>query len=297
MFNVDVTKMRAGSGLYIDILDTVAALLLRDDVVGRTVDGGQWESNFKWEWEERRNSLGEVVVGDCNTSESFRLCEEEVRRKFPDQRVYPLYLIISTDKTELTKFGMCFTYKYYNKTYIFIWCTYVFLYIHFSMIHIHFFDPNLHIVHRSLWPVYVTVGNLTSEAMNKSTGSAVTGFCPFVPYKSLELETLLDDHGEMGERSKGRRLVAMKHISRYNEQEFLKQLLTSIREAETLGPVKLQVGVGQHARQELFYPQLVTCVTDNEGGNQVMCIKSTKCKKPCRCCTCYMKDVCNAGKT
>lgn len=118
MFNIDVRGLKHGSGLYIDLLDTVACLLLKNDVVGRTNDNGQWESNFKYEWEEKRNELGQLSISDCNTSESFRLCEEEVRRLFPRNRVYPLYLIISTDKTELTKFGNIYSFLSY--TYVFL---------------------------------------------------------------------------------------------------------------------------------------------------------------------------------
>ena len=93
-----------------DLIDTVAGLLLRNDLIGRVKENGEWESIFKYEWEEKRNDMGDITIGDCNTSESFRLCEEEARRLFPGQEVYPLYLTISTDKTELTKFGMTYTF-------------------------------------------------------------------------------------------------------------------------------------------------------------------------------------------
>ena len=101
--NVDTAQK--GVGLYVDILDTIASLLLRNDVVGKVSDTGEWEWNFKWEWEEKLNSSGEVTIGDCSTSESFRLAQEEVRRMYPDLVVYLLYIIICTDKTQLCKFG------------------------------------------------------------------------------------------------------------------------------------------------------------------------------------------------
>ena len=149
---------------------------------------------------------------------------------------------------------------------------------------------------RSIWPVYITCGNFTVDTMNKQTGSALTGCCPYVPYKSKELEVLLEEKGGMGARSQGKREIAVKHITRYFEQEFLNEMFTSIKDVQATGPIKLQVGVGTNARTELFYPELVVCVTDNEGGNQIMCIKSTKCKMPCRCCTFKAIDVCVAGK-
>ena len=99
MFDSDVTKLKPGTGLFIDVLDSIGSLLLRNDVVGNSLE------NFKWEYEEKRNSEGEIVIGDCNTSESFSLCQEEVRRKFPNQRVYVMYIIITTDKSLLCKFG------------------------------------------------------------------------------------------------------------------------------------------------------------------------------------------------
>lgn len=103
--DVDVNALQKGVGLYVDILDTIASLLLRNDVVGKVSDSGQWEWNFRWEWEEKLNSNGEVTIGDCNTSDSFRLAEDEVRRMYPHLEVYLLYIIMSTDKTQLCKFG------------------------------------------------------------------------------------------------------------------------------------------------------------------------------------------------
>ena len=111
MFDSDVTKLKPGTGLFIDVLDSIGSLLLRNDVVGNSLE------NFKWEYEERRNSEGEIVTGDCNTSESLRLCQEEARRKFPNQRVYVMYVVITTDKSELTKFGTYVTYTHFPHTY------------------------------------------------------------------------------------------------------------------------------------------------------------------------------------
>ena len=111
MFDSDVTKLKPGTGLFIDVLDSIGSLLLRNDVVGNSLE------NFKWEYEEKRNSEGEIVISDCNTSESFRLCQEEVWRKFPNQRVYVMYVIITTDKSELTKFGTSTTYTHIPHTY------------------------------------------------------------------------------------------------------------------------------------------------------------------------------------
>ena len=133
--------------------------------------------------------------------------------------------------------------------------------------------------------------------MNRQAGSALTGCCPYVPYGSMALEKLLEEYGDMGARSQGKREVAVKHVTRYFEQEYLNELFTSVRDAQAEGVVRLQVGVGPNARTELFYPQIMVCVSDNEGGNQIMCIKSTKCKKPCRCCSFNIKDICDTGKS
>ena len=102
---LSVDTAQKGVGLYVDILDTTAALLLGNDVVGRVGDSGEWEWSFKWEWEEKLNSSGEVTTGDCSTSESLRPAQEEVRRVYPDLVVCPLYTIIGTDKTQLCKLG------------------------------------------------------------------------------------------------------------------------------------------------------------------------------------------------
>lgn len=106
MFDSDVTKLKPATGLFIDLLDTIGSLLLRSDVVGNSLE------NFNWEYEEKRNSEDEIVVGDCNTSESFRLCQDEVRRKFPNQRVYVLYVIVTTDKSQVDNFGTSTTYTH-----------------------------------------------------------------------------------------------------------------------------------------------------------------------------------------
>lgn len=280
MFNTDVTKLKFGSGVYMDILDTIAGLLLRNDVVGTTNENGQWDSNFKYEWEDRRNDTGEVVRGNCNTSESFRLCQEEVRRLYPHLEVYPLYVVVSMDKTEMGKF--CKTCSFLLRTCVFLTSSYIFVLS----------------AKRSLIPLYVTLGNLTVQCMNGQYGSPLTGCCPQVPYSGRELEKLLEEYGDMGARSQGKREIAARLILRYFEQEFIDEVLTSVKNITARGEViRLQVGAGPDARTELFYPQVVLCVTDNEGGNQVMCIKSTRCKKPCRCCTFKLTDICDTGNS
>ena len=127
MFDTDVTKLKFGSGVYMDILDTVAGLLLKNDVVGTTNENGQWESNFKYEWEDGRNEMNEVVRSNCNTSESFRLCQEEVRRLHPHLDVYPLYVIVSMDKTEMGKF--CKTCSFVLSTCVFLTSSYIFFFV------------------------------------------------------------------------------------------------------------------------------------------------------------------------
>jgi hypothetical protein len=119
-----------------------------------------------------------------------------------------------------------------------------------------------------------------------------------VPYSGKELEKLLEEYGDMGARSQGKREIAGRLILRYFEQEFIDEVLTSIKNIMARGEVvRLQVGAGPNARTELFYPQVVRCVTDNEGGNQVMCIKSTRCKKPCRCCTFKLTEIYDTGNS
>lgn len=140
----------------------------------------------------------------------------------------------------------------------------------------------------------MTCGNLTNESMTKMTGSVTTGFCPYSPYTMRELQTMLEADGQMRGNKIGKREIAARHITRLYEQKFLEAMLQSLSAIES--PVKLQVGVGPNSRTELFWPQLVFCCSDNEGGNQIMCIKSTRCNRPCRCCRCCMADICVAGK-
>ena len=172
--------------------------------------------------------------------------------------------------------------------------------IHFFVPHIHFLHEHLlisiNVVQRSICPIYVTLGNLVLDTMTTSVGSVVTGFCPDCPYDKMALEKMLEEQGELGKGMIGRRKHAIGHVKRYYEQTFLGELFESVRDCETSGPIELQVGVGEHARRALFMPKIVVCATDNEGGGQVMCIRSTKCNKPCRICAIGREDICTAGK-
>jgi len=150
------------------------------------------------------------------------------------------------------------------------------------------------LVHKSIWPAKVSCGNLTIESMTKMSGSVTTGFCPYSPYTMREFEAMLETDGQMTGKKQGKREVAARHATRLYEQKFLEAMFEPLSAIES--PVKLQVGVGPNSRTELFWPQLVFCCSDNEGGNQIMCIKSTRCNRPCRCCRCCMADICVAGK-
>ena len=112
----------------------------------------------------------------------------------------------------------------------------------------------------------------------------------------MALEKVLEEQGELGGGRIGGRKHATGRLRRHYQQTLLGELFESVRDCETSGPIELQVGVGEHARGALFTPKTVMCATDNEGGGQVMCTRSTGCNRPCRICAVGREDIRTAGK-
>jgi len=134
-------------------------------------------------------------------------------------------------------------------------------------------------------------------SMTKVNGSAVTGFCPYSAYDSLELNELLQQHGGMGDRKKGKRETAIQLIGMYNEQYFLDHLISCINEVQDRGPILLQVGTGEHALPPRpCIPVLAYFATDNEGGNKVLCCGSCTGRRPCRMCKTTRREIYKPGK-
>jgi len=90
---IDVSQYKHAKALLVNPVETIAALLLRNDVVGDDC------SNFKWDYCRQHNENGEELIGDHTSSEFFRKAEEAVRLAHGDG-VSVLSIIVSTDKTD-----------------------------------------------------------------------------------------------------------------------------------------------------------------------------------------------------
>lgn len=149
-----------------------------------------------------------------------------------------------------------------------------------------------------MWPMDVTCGNLCMGSMTKLNGSVVTGFCPYPAYDSLELHELLQQHGGMGDRKKGKREKAITLIGMHNEQSFLDHLISCINEVQERGPILIQVGTGERALPPIpCVPVLSFFATDNEGGNKVLCCGSCTGRRPCRLCKTTRSEIYKPGST
>lgn len=95
---IDVSQYRQATGLLVNPLETLAALVLRNDVVGDDC------SNFRWDYYRQLNEDGEEVIGDHTSSEFFRKAEEQIKLKHGND-VSVWSVMICTDKTDVTKEG------------------------------------------------------------------------------------------------------------------------------------------------------------------------------------------------
>lgn len=96
--DIEVTAYRKAVALFVNPVETLAALLVRNDVVGEGC------CNFRWDFHRDRNEEGVAVVSDLTSSEWFRLSQLDLRQRHgPDVKI--LSVILSTDKTDLTKAG------------------------------------------------------------------------------------------------------------------------------------------------------------------------------------------------
>jgi hypothetical protein len=193
--------------VIIDILETVAGMLLEVDVVGEDT------SNFVLQYTKEYNEDGERVYGNVTGSQWFKRTQKAIQTKW-GKDVHLLALNISSDKTQVTR------------------------------------------LQKSLWPCYVTIMNLDGRIRRTNLGSEIAGYCPFLPYSSESMKTLLRKkyginygHNDM-----------VKIIRKYLEQQFLSHLLKPIRDCRENGPIVLHVGRGVHQREIRVMPELMCYV-------------------------------------
>jgi len=145
-----------------------------------------------------------------------------------------------------------------------------------------------------MWPIYAAVGNLTTKAMVRPCSVKLCGFCPYSAHTKQALYTMLRGNGLDG-RKKGQRKECFKMMKHYNEQEFTSIVLSSIKEINEKGPIKMQFGRGKYARVETVMPVIMMGLQDTEGANQFLCVQGVKSKFPCRMCLVNRSNIWQAG--
>jgi hypothetical protein len=234
------SEMKKARAVVRDPLKTIASMLIRNEVVGENLE------NFNFEY-KKSNSISSV-----NTGNFFKLAQKNIRLKW-GENVNVLPIIVSSDKTDLTKCGK-----------------------------------------RTIWPIYVTCGNFSTELMTSEIGSQLSGFCPYLPYNDEELKKMLFENFIS---AKGKQKTCLTILKRYFEQKYFAYFIQIIKVCDEKGPIYLQIGKGSNSKVALFMPVLLSFVGDNEGAGQIMCIKSSKCNWPCRICdVCKKKNIHIPGK-
>ena len=232
-------EMKRARAVVRDPIKTLASMLIREELVGKNLE------KFNFEYKKSKS------ISSVNSGNFFKMAQQDIRTKWGDNvHVFPI--IVSSDKTELTKCGK-----------------------------------------RSIWPIYVTCGNFSTDIMTSKKGSLLSGFIPYLPYNDEELKKMLHDHDI---KAIGKQKICLTILKRYFEQKFFQYFIRTIKMCNEKGPIYLQIGRGSNKRVELFMPVLLSFVGDNEGASQFLCIKSTKCYRPCRISNVCKKNVHFAGK-
>jgi len=86
----DVNKLKKAKGVLIDPIESISALLIRNDLVGSKLQ------NFHFTHKESSR------ISDASTAFHWKQAEAQCHAKY-GPNVYLLPLIFSCDKTELTK--------------------------------------------------------------------------------------------------------------------------------------------------------------------------------------------------
>ena len=90
--NENVNELRKARAVLIDPIQSISALLVRNDIVGNKLQ------HFKWKYENKQS------ISNANTGDWWKNAELHCEHLYGDH-VHLLPLIFSSDKTELTKFG------------------------------------------------------------------------------------------------------------------------------------------------------------------------------------------------
>ena len=220
-FGKTLTPVRC---VIVDIIETMAAMLVNDDVVGRR---GQ---HFHFEYCREFNEDGEQTFGNVTSAEWFKRTQEAIRERWGSD-VYLLAFSISCDKTAVDRVGGI-----------------------------------------SVWPCYLTIMNVDSSVRHREIASDIVGYVPVLPYTDSQLAAILREH--CGVRRDLDEVI--KIVKYYMEQSFHYNLLVPIKERETLGPIKLQVGKNTSNTRK-FIPKLMAYVCKYTNFSPLQYFISTLC--------------------
>lgn len=98
LMGVNASSLKPAKAIVIDVIETVAAMLISKDVVGTN---GEF---FNYTYEEERNMNGTRVYSNTTSAEWFRLHEIAIKEEYGEDVVL-VALVLSTDKTALTRVG------------------------------------------------------------------------------------------------------------------------------------------------------------------------------------------------
>jgi hypothetical protein len=124
----------------------------------------------------------------------------------------------------------------------------------------------------SVWPCYLTIMNVDSTVRRREIASDIVGYVPVSPYTDSQLEAILREH--CGVRRNLDEVI--KIVKYYMEQSFHYNLLVPIKERETLGPIKLQVGKNTSNTRK-FIPKLMAYVCKYTNFSPLQYFISTLC--------------------
>ena len=193
--------------VIVDIIETMAAMLVNDDVVGRRGE------HFHHEFAREYNEDEEQTFCNVTSAGWFKKTEEAIRERWGHD-VYLLAFTIACDKTAVDRVGGI-----------------------------------------SVWPCYLTIMNVDSSVRRREIASDIVGYVPVLAYTDSQLEQILKDKCGVLRNF----VEVIKLVKYYMEQSFHYNLLLPIKERETLGPIKLQVGKNSMNTKK-FIPKLMVYI-------------------------------------
>ena len=103
---------------------------------------------------------------------------------------------------------------------------------------------------REAWPVYLTIMNFHTEALQGDEVAVLIGFIPKLSYSD---EKVKDFMKKSGIKTKSKQKSALTILNRYLENECLGRILKPILEANARGAIKLRIGTQEYDTMPVFH--------------------------------------------